>query len=312
LSGIYTAQDAIKHLTQMARPTRLTIAKRDILALFDGSARKVYSEAELTGVLNEQRSYWRLAGRTTVREFISFLEKQGKLKEYTFHAANYGRTIVRYSWGDASIYELAQSLQARGYLSHATAVALHGLTNLIPKTLYLNVEQSPKRAPSGSLTQRGIDQAFSRKQRQSNMTYDHDGWSITIINGKNTGALGVEELIGPSEERLRATNLERTLIDIVVRPSYGGGIFQVLDAYRAAKDRVSTNRLIATLKKLDYVYPYHQAVGFIMERAGYGETRCALLRQLGLEHNFYLAHGIEQPEYSSEWRLFYPKGIENA
>ena len=53
-------------------------------------------------------------------------------------------------------------------------------------------------AASGSLTQHAIDQAFSRKQRQSNMIYEHEGWSITIINGKNTGALGVEDLVGPS------------------------------------------------------------------------------------------------------------------
>ncbi|MBV8055771.1 MAG: hypothetical protein JO071_11080 [Deltaproteobacteria bacterium] len=294
----------------MARPTRLTIAKKDIFALFDGSSQKVYSQAQLAQILTEQRAYWRLAERTTAREFIAFLEKQGNLKAHTFHAVNYGREITRYSWGNSSIYELGQSLQPRGYLSHATAVALHGLTDLIPKTLYLNVEQSPKPAPSGSLTQRGLDQAFSRKQRQSNMTYDHDGWSVTIINGKNTGALGVEELVGPSEERLRVTNLERTLIDIVVRPTYAGGIFQVLEAYRAAKDRVSTNRLVATLKKLDYVYPYHQAIGFLMDRADYGERRSAMLRQLGLKHDFYLAHGMEQPEYSSEWRLFYPKGFE--
>jgi hypothetical protein len=96
-----------------------------------------------------------------------------------------------------------------------------------------------------------------------------------------------------------------------VRPTYAGGVFQVLEAYRAAKDKISTNRLVATLKKLDYVYPYHQAVGFLMERASYGERRYMLLRQLGIEYDFYLAHGIQEPQYSSEWRLFYPKGMES-
>jgi predicted transcriptional regulator of viral defense system len=307
---MYTTHNITQTAPTMARPSRLTVAKKDILALFDRAPQKVYSQAQLAEILSKQRAYWRLAGRTTARDFIAFLERQGNLKANTFRAAKYGRETTRYSWGDASIYELGQSLKTRGYLSHSTAVALHGLTDLIPKTLYLNVEQSPKPAPSGPLTQHGIDQAFSRKQRQSNMTYDHDGWSVTIINGKNTDALGVEELVGPSEERLRVTNLERTLIDIAVRPTYAGGIFQVLEAYRAAKDRVSTNRLVATLKKLDYVYPYHQAIGFLMDRAGYGDKRSAMLRKLGLEHDFYLAHGVKQPEYSSEWRLFYPKGLE--
>ena len=294
----------------MALRSRLTIAKKDIFALFDRSPKKVHSERELSAVLEQNRAFWRLAVRTTVRDFIRFLEDQGKLKSHIFHATNYNRTTSRYSWGDASPYELAQSLRLRGYLSHATAVSLHGLTDLIPRTIYLNVEQTPKPSPSGSLAQEAIDRAFSGRQRQSNLTYEYQDWSVTIVSGKNTSDLGVEELIGPSGERLRVTNLERTLIDIVVRPTYAGGIFQVLQSYRAAKDRVSTNRLVATLKKLGYVYPYHQAIGFLMEATGYDAKRTDLLRQLGLKHDFYLAHGMNQPEYSNNWRLFYPKGVQ--
>ena len=148
----------------MARPTRLTIAKKDIFSLFDQSLQKVYSQAQLAKILGEQRAYWRLAERTTARDFIAFLEKQGNLKASIFHAAKYGREITRYSWRDASIYELAQALLVRGYLSHSTAIALHGLTDLIPTTLYPNVEQSATPGPPGFLTPRGIRLAFSRQQ----------------------------------------------------------------------------------------------------------------------------------------------------
>ena len=158
----------------MARPTRLTIAKKDILALLDGASKKVYSRPELAHILGEQRSFWRLAERTTAGDFIAFLEKQGNLKAHTFRASKYDREITRYSWGDASIYELVQSLQPRGYLSHATAVALHGLTDPIPKTLYLNVEQSPKRTSRGSLTQRSLDQGVEAERRK--MALIEDDW----------------------------------------------------------------------------------------------------------------------------------------
>jgi hypothetical protein len=294
----------------MARPSRLTIAKKDIFALFDASMQRVYSDAELARILSENRRFWRLTERTTVGPLIAFLKQQERLEAHTLHSAKYNKKITRYSWGSASVYEVAQSISPRGYLSHATAVALHGLTDLVPKTLYLNVEQSPKPPPRGLLTQRGIDQAFARRQRQSNMTYEYDDWAVTILNGKNTGAFGVEEILGPTQEKIRATNLERTLIDIVVRPTYSGGIFQVLEAYRRADGRVSTNRLAATLKKLDYKYPYHQAIGFLMDLAGYGDKRYSLLGRVGLTHDFYLAHGMEKPKYSSKWRLFYPSGLD--
>ncbi len=105
------------------------------------------------------------------------------------------------------------------------------------------------------------------------------------------------------------TRLERTLIDIAVRPDYAGGIYQVLEAYKAAKDRVSVNTLIATIKKLDYIYPYHQTIGFYMERAGYDVTRTDRLLKLGTSLDFYLTYGIKDREYDSKWRLFFPKGF---
>jgi hypothetical protein len=99
------------------------------------------------------------------------------------------------------------------------------------------------------------------------------------------------------------------LIDITVRPAYAGGVYQVLEAYRRAQPDMSTSILLATLKKLDYIYPYHQAIGFYMQQAGYKPEQYERLRGLGLNHDFYLAHGLREREFDSAWRLHFPKGF---
>jgi predicted transcriptional regulator of viral defense system len=160
------------------------------------------------------------------------------------------------------------------------------------------------------LTQDALNRAFAREQRRSNLVFTNGAISVTIVAGKSTQKLGVEQIPDSNGQTFEATNLERTLIDIAVRPAYAGGIAEVLRAYRAARNRASVDRLLSLLDALDHVYPYHQAIGFLMERAGYNSDVCAKLAARGLKHDFYLAHGMEKPGYSKSWRLYYPQDLK--
>lgn len=281
-----------------------------IQAHFSSSEKRVYRTSELAALAHDHASEWGLEPPwSRAKGFIELLIKATPLQEALIGSENY-RPFTRYVWPGFSSYELALSLRGRSYLSHGTAVALLGLTDQIPKVIYANQEQSEKPRPSGPLTQEGLNRAFRARQRTSNYIFAFEGIRFLLLSGKQTNQLGVTTLRGEYGEEIPVTGLERTLIDIVVRPSYAGGISAVLDAYVAAREKgVSVKGLRSTLKKLDYVYPYHQAIGFLMERAGYPPDEFEQLRRLGLDFDFYLMHGMREPAYDPSWRLFFPKGL---
>jgi hypothetical protein len=281
--------------------------KTEITKFFRGLDQRVYRTSDLVKILSENRETWEGIADWNQNEFIDFLLENTDLRKVRLRSEHYAGEN-RYVWGDASEYEMALSLRRHSYLTHATAIFLHGLNNQIPAMVYVNHEQSVK-PKGGRLTQEGINRAFKSPQRQSNLSFEYGKKKILVINGKNTGRLGVIDLVGPAKERLKVTNIERTLIDSSVRPAYAGGIFQVVEAFKQARKAVSVDRLVSTLKQLDYVYPYHQVIGFYMQRAEYDEASLSKMEELGIEFDFYATYGLKKTEHNKRWRLFYPHGI---
>lgn len=299
------------------------------LALFQASQQRVFTRKQIAELLARHAKELGTPRTLTVQRLIDVLQESGKLRVAEIvPAAGITRkptagsqipalasaqppysSFIRYIWDHASAYEVALSLRAGSYLSHATAIFLHGLTSDIPRTVYANKEQSEKPASPVSLTQQGIDRAFTNKARTSNYIYEFEGTQIVLLSGKSSGNLEVSEVADVTGRALPVTKLERTLVDITVRPSYAGGVFNVLEAYRGARGRVSVPTLVATLRKLAFAYPYHQSVGFYMERAGYTEDQLQRLKALGTPFDFYLTNQLPNRQLDPAWRVYYPEGL---
>lgn len=288
--------------------SRFKIAKRDIAALFENYGSHIFTYSDISKILDENRSFWRLPVNLTISEFANLLIDHAKLKKCEFNFPN--NKILRFAWGDISALSLALSLKQHSYFTHYTALFLHNLTDQIPKTIYVNYEQTKKKGGNVALSQNSIDKAFSNPQRVSSNIATFEDYKICLLNGKFTNKTGVMEIITSENDKIMVTGIERTLIDIVVRPSYSGGIHEVLNAYRKAAGKVSINKLTAMLQKLSYIYPYHQAIGFYLQRAGvYREAQIRLLKKFDFKFDFYITHQMKETEYSKEWRLYYPKGF---
>lgn len=278
-------------------------------AYFSRANTRVLRPKQLTSLLQENRRTWPLPAQLSDRGVIGAILQSTDLKEVTLHAENDYRDVRRYVWGRVSEYELALSLRPESYLSHATAMFLHGLTDRRPKTIYVNQEQSAKPRREAVLTQEAITRAFAATQRQSKYSFRHNDTRIVVVSGKNSKRFEVALLSTQEGEDLPATGLERTLIDITVRPTYAGGVRNVMRAFELAKGRLSGPKLLKTLLRLDHTYPYHQPLGFYLERAGYPAREVSPLRSKGFSFDFYASHGLKDPAYDRRWRLYYPREV---
>ncbi|MFJ9534169.1 hypothetical protein [Herbaspirillum sp. NPDC101396] len=292
--------------------SRIQIAKTDIVSYFDELPIQVLKLKEIRAILTQQRGFWRLAQNTTAEQFIGFLEKHSKLKSIEFPFPQ--RIEKCYVWGDTSLLTILLALKKKLHLSHYTAMRMHGLTEQFPTSIYITEERSTsyKREPV-KVTQTEIDHAFQLPSRLSQNWIEHLGKKIYLLNGADTNQLGiVTERVNDDDGRevqVSISSIERTLIDITVKPFYAGGIHEVAKAFELAKDRVSVNKLVATLQKLKFTYPYHQAIGYYLERANYKTSQLDLVRRLPMEVDFYLEHNMRETRYINNWQLFVPNSF---
>ncbi len=291
----------------MARVSRFTIAKNDIIKLFEEREQAVYTMGELSLVHRENRAFWRLPMSMTDAKFVDQLLRSKILDHVQLDFPN--RVFRRYIYKKASTLQVALSIQKNGHLSHLSALSVHELTEQIPRTIYISTEQSKKF--NYELTQEGIDNAFAKPQRVSKNFAEYENTTIYLLTGMNTNNLGVIEVNALDfNGKIPVTNLERTLIDIAVRPSYAGGISEVIKAYQNASPKVSINRLAAYLKKINFTYPYQQTIGFYLEKSGmYRDSQVNLLRKEPFMYDFYLTYNMKQKAYSKSWKLYYPQNL---
>jgi len=289
--------------------SRFDLAKDEIVSFFQHSEGKLYRSGDLYRIFESNRSSWNMAVRSSGSDFIAFLMLHG-LQRFAVKFAGQGEASC-YSWGDTSIWTRLQFVKPTSYYSHQTALQLLGLADQSSRTLYLT-QPHGSQADLGfrTLTQGSIDAAFHKPQRVTSKTATVEGYEVRLTTGGSRTDL-IKLQLKDGTEAVELTSLERTLIDAVIRPAYAGGVAAVLNAFTKAKtiETLSISRLLSVLSNLELLYPYHQAIGFYLQRAGYPASDVDLFRQIPRKFDFYLTHDMARYQLVPEWRIYVPTGL---
>lgn len=272
---------------------------------------KAYTTFDIKNIFSLNRNDWKIAGYRTADQFMSFLENKNIIKILKLKHQSTGSIKKILTEPDATTQNIALTIKKDGYLSNYSSMQIHQLTLQIPKSLYISFNKSLElkdiKKSENEIFQENIDIAFSKPQRITSEVYrsELDNTRFYFIQKahkeKNIGII--------SNDNYSYTDLERTLIDIAVRPVYSGGVFEVLNAFEIAKENVDVNKLNTYLLELDYKYPYHQVIGFYMTKAGYADEKVSLFSNYLSKYDFYLTYNMSNKEYDNEWKIYYPKGF---
>ncbi len=258
----------------------------------------------------------RIIGQTrysVVANLIDDLLKNGIVNSHKLTAKN-NKTVTLYcsrKRDKLNPYEIAHAMFPQEYFCNLSSIYYHSLTNQVPKAIYICT--SGKRINVNTVNNNELRRAFIKPHRHTNHVYTLNDYNVIVVERARISDSGVVESHPPSTllpNTSRVTCIERALIDAVVSPHYNGGIVSVYTYFRNAQDMLDMARLIKIYRRLNFVYPYSQSIGFLLDRAGMPKYASDIYKTFPPERSFFVDHDAKTTwVYDEKWKLYYPAGL---
>ena len=157
---------------------------------------------------------------------------------------------------DAHEYEIAMSLVSPAAISHWSALHHHGLTEQIPRTIFVL-----------TTTESSVPRVRSSAPGSSREDYEVRGISYRFVQVKPHRFFGTER-VWLADARVWITDLERTLLDGLAMPRHCGGFAEVLYGFDVGIEQVEIERVADYASRMDTSTA--KRLGWVLERCGIG------------------------------------------
>lgn len=135
-------------------------------------------------------------------------------------------------------FEIAMALVKPAAISHWSALSHHGLTEQVPRKVFVLT------------TARSVPRARGARQVRPQSGYSVAGMRYEFIQTKPDRFFGIDE-VWVGEARIKMTDPERTLLDGLTAPQYCGGLPEVFHAFTVRGPKLELKRVIDYARRLD-------------------------------------------------------------
>lgn len=178
---------------------------------------------------------------------------------------------------------IAAKASAKSFLSHYTALTIHGLAERYTTQIYVTTTKH----------QRDI------KYHENTIKY------IQINSEKFFGY----ETIKYSNTKIQVSDLERTIIDVIEKPKYAGGYTEVINCLKNIDD-IKYEKLTFYLKKIKNKTTIRKT-GYLLEKLNNlnpSNKTLKEIKQLSGSQDLYFDTD-KKGKYDKEWNIIVPKNI---
>ncbi len=155
---------------------------------------------------------------------------------------------------DVHEFEIAMALVHPAAISHWSAMSYHGLTEQIPRTVFVL-----------TTTDHSVPRLRDDSSERREGGYVVDGVPYKFIQVRPDRYFGTQRAwFGDSQ--VYVTDLERTLLDSIAMPQYCGGFAEAIHAFDEASDHLNLERIAQYAERLGVVSM--KRLGWILEHLG--------------------------------------------
>jgi predicted transcriptional regulator of viral defense system len=246
-----------------------------LIATLQDERRSIFTVDDAVRILNSPRNVVsNMLGKAQSRGIVT------RLRRGTY-------TLVPFELGSETVYAgnpllVADRLLAARphFLSHGTALAVHGMT-LQPRII---VTVSAVHSPARHMTVQGTE--------------------IRVVNIRPKDVFGIEQHWIDGENAVQVSDRERTIIDCLRRPELCGGYAEVDIGTWMVRDQIRTEKLVDYALRLD-VGAVTRRLGYLLDscQIGTDDDRARLKAKLTLTYHLLDPSMPADGPHTATWRL---------
>lgn len=177
--------------------------------------------------------------------------------------------------------EIGMYLVPKGAVCCWSAMSHYGLTDQVLSKIYLFLP-------------------YAKTPRKSVKAYRVDGYEYSFIQIQHNNFWGIkEERIG--ETKIVITDLERTLLDGLIRPQYCGGFREVMSAFDLARSQIDQAKLFSYAKRSTMAV--QKRLGWLLEKIDFDGKN-----NFSIPHTSYMdkldTAAPRRGKHNTKWMVF--------